>query len=129
MNIANEAKSNNVPFSFNTNLYKALFEYTQTATVVAIDTLILLVNEKFCDLTGYSKLEVEGKMHWTKLMGQFITKRALDVYYKFSNSESSSFYVPESSLLAKDGHTLYVMVFIKKLPGTQYRIYSLNITR
>ncbi|AQU05944.1 hypothetical protein B1778_04235 [Dehalococcoides mccartyi] len=126
MNIANEAKSNNVPFSFNTNLYKALFEYTQTATVVAIDTLILLVNEKFCDLTGYSKLEVEGKMHWTKLMGQFITKRALDVYYKFSNSESSSFYVPESSLLAKDGHTLYVMVFIKKLPGTQYRIYSLT---
>lgn len=126
MNILNEEKDNNTPLDFNEDLYRALFEYTQTATVVAVDTLILLVNEKFCDLTGYSKFEVEGKMHWTKLLGPFTLKRALDVQYRFSNSESSSFHVPESPLITKDRHTIYAMVFIKKVPDTQYRIYSLT---
>ncbi len=45
--------------------YRSVFENTGTATIIIEkDTTVSLANERFVDLTGYSKYELEGKMQW-----------------------------------------------------------------
>ena len=46
--------------------YRTIFESTATANVIlADDTTILMANNNFAGLSGYTKQELEGKMSWT----------------------------------------------------------------
>ena len=47
-------------------LYKAVFETTGAATIIIRpDTVIELVNNEFCSLSGYARPELEGEISWT----------------------------------------------------------------
>jgi PAS domain S-box-containing protein len=49
--------------------YRSVFENTGTATIIIEnDTTVSLANERFADLTGYSKEEIEGKIKWPVLI-------------------------------------------------------------
>jgi PAS domain S-box-containing protein/putative nucleotidyltransferase with HDIG domain len=51
--------------------YRALFENTGTAMItISEDTTIVLANNEFENMTGYSKRDVEGVMKWTSLVHQ-----------------------------------------------------------
>ncbi|MDD4356093.1 MAG: PAS domain S-box protein [Smithellaceae bacterium] len=46
-------------------LYRTIFESTATANImIAEDSTILMANNNFVSLSGYSKQELEGKMKW-----------------------------------------------------------------
>ena len=51
--------------------YRTIFESTATANIIiAEDTTILMANNNFANLCGYSKQELEGKMSWTVFIHQ-----------------------------------------------------------
>ncbi|MFW5728438.1 MAG: histidine kinase dimerization/phosphoacceptor domain -containing protein [Spirochaetota bacterium] len=57
-------------------LYKAVFETTGAATVIIRpDTVVELVNNEFCALSGYPREEVEGTMSWTRFVAPEDTAR------------------------------------------------------
>ena len=51
------------------NFYRTFFESTITATVVLEENnTVLLANEKFEELTGYTREEIEGKKKWMEFV-------------------------------------------------------------
>ena len=51
--------------------YRAIFETTGSATIlIDKDTIIVLVNTGFSELSGYTKEELEGKRSWTEFIVQ-----------------------------------------------------------
>ena len=51
--------------------YRSVFENTGTATIIIEnDTTVSLANESFTALSGYSKEDIEGKMHWPVLIAK-----------------------------------------------------------
>src|SRR5690606_29494999 len=45
--------------------YRTIFESTATANIIVVeDSTILMANNNFVNLCGYSKQELEGKMKW-----------------------------------------------------------------
>lgn len=60
--------------------YRSIIDSAATAMcIVEANTLISLANQKFEELTGYAKEEIEGKMSWT----QFVDKKFLQMMKKF----------------------------------------------
>ncbi len=49
--------------------YRTIFESTATANIIiGEDATILMANNNFAELSGYSKQELEGKMSWTSFI-------------------------------------------------------------
>jgi len=63
-------------------LYRTLFETTGTATVIVDeDMTILMINEEFETITGYTKQEIEGKKKWTAFVEKYDLARMKE-YHK-----------------------------------------------
>ncbi|XUX00042.1 MAG: PAS domain-containing sensor histidine kinase [Dehalogenimonas sp.] len=107
------------------NLYEVIFDNTQTATAITDETtIILLVNHKFCELSGYSKGEIEGKLSWKVLKPGDDLPRSLRVMNKFFDSDEIV-YSNETILVDKSKNIHPVMIYMQKIPGTNYQITSL----
>lgn len=69
--------------------YRAIFENTGTAMIIAdSDFLINMVNTKFCQLTGYSQNEIEGKMK----LQEFIFEDDYELLKEYHESEKWEHY-------------------------------------
>jgi len=107
--------------------YRSIFENTGTATVIFDDDgLITICNQKFAELTGYSKEEIENKKKWTEFVAPYHLKR-MQLYNQQrheKNSNPPSKY--EFNLIDKNGKTKNIDLNISNLPDNKNYIASLN---
>jgi PAS domain S-box-containing protein len=105
--------------------YRVIFETTGTATVIYNDDgLITLSNEEFSKLTGYTKQQVEGKMHWMDVIDPSLLERQLQ-YHRARQSDPSA--APrrfESRVLGANGKVHEGILTIELIPGTTERVAS-----
>jgi len=106
--------------------YRTIFENTGTATVIIEkDTTISLANEKFEELSGYSKEEIEWKKKWT----EFVIKEDLEMMKKYHYSRrKTSDIAPKSyefHFINKRGDIRNILITIDMIPRTKKSVASL----
>lgn len=106
--------------------YRTIFENTGTATVIIEkDTTISLANEKFEELSGYSKEEIEWKKKWT----EFVIKEELEMMKKYHYSRrKTSDIAPKSyefHFINKRGDIRDILLNIDMIPRTKKSVASL----
>jgi two-component system sensor histidine kinase UhpB len=112
-------------------LYRTLFENTGTATSLAeVDNTIVLVNTEFERLSGYSKVEIEGKKKWTEFIPAGDLPLAMDYSGKIEEDQQLIPFGFEIRFLARDNSIKNVMISVNRIPGSTQRIASIkDITR
>ena len=120
-----ERKESEIALSRSEARYRAIFETTGTSTVIYDnDGLITLCNDEFCSLTGYSRQETEGKLHWMDVIDPALLKRQLE-YHRLRQTEAGA--APrryETRVIGKDGHVHEGFLTIEMIPGTSERVAS-----
>jgi two-component system, cell cycle sensor histidine kinase and response regulator CckA len=110
------------------NRYRAIFENTGTAiAIIDKDYTISLVNEKFCRLSGQTKLDVEGKKRWI----DFLDKDDLAKMVEYHRLQKKNNYSTNEEFRFIDTHskTHHVLVTITAISRTNQSIISiLDIT-
>ncbi len=108
--------------------YRSIIDNAATAMcIVEPNTIISLANQKFAELTGYSKEEVEGKMSWTK----FVDQRFLQMMKKYHEArrKSGTRLAPPSSyefdFVNRKGDKKTARLDISLIPGTIQSVASL----
>jgi len=106
--------------------YRTIFENTGNATVIIDeDTTYSLVNSKFEELSGYSKDEIENKMHWER----FVHKDDIDKMKekhrlrRLDPSKAERSY--EFRFVDKSGIVKDLLISIDLIPGTKKSVASL----
>lgn len=106
--------------------YRTIFESTATANIIiAEDKTIIMANNNFAGLCGYTKQELEGKMSWTV----FIHKDDLEkmkTYHKMRRNGSGS--APSSyefRLMNRQGEVRNIFLNVAVIPETRESIASL----
>ncbi|MDO8870251.1 MAG: PAS domain S-box protein [Methanobacteriaceae archaeon] len=110
--------------------YKSIFENTGTATAISEEDMVLsLVNEEFCELSGYSKEEIENKLTWT----EFFVEDQLELMKKYHRlrridpKKAPKNY--ESQLIDREGNIKDAYMSVAMIPGTKKSLVSvLDIT-
>jgi PAS domain S-box-containing protein len=107
------------------NAYRAIFENTGNATLILEeDTTISLVNSEFEKLTGYTKAETEGKMHWTELVVEEDIDRMLDQHRLRRTDSNTALKSYEFRMRIKNGMVKDIFLSIDIIPGTAKSIAS-----
>ena len=110
--------------------YRTVFETTGSATVIIEDDeTISLANSTFEDLSGYSKVEIEGKKTWT----EFVIEEDLDQMREFRRDRrdkpGSAPKNYEFRFIDREGNTKNIFIAIEIIPDTKMSVASLlNIT-
>jgi PAS domain S-box-containing protein len=110
--------------------YKAIFENTGTAIAISEKNMILsLVNEEFCELTGYSKEEIENKMTWTEFFVDDQLER-MENYHRLRRLDPEK--APknyETRLIDRKGTIKDAYMSVAMIPDTKKSLVSvLDIT-
>jgi two-component system cell cycle sensor histidine kinase/response regulator CckA len=107
--------------------YRTIFESTATANIIiAEDTTILMANNNFAGLCGYTKQELEGKMSWTG----FVHKDDLEqmvAYHKMRRTDPGS--APSSyefRFMNRRGEVRELFMNIAVIPETKDSVASLT---
>lgn len=107
------------------NVYKAVFENSATAiAVLESDFLITLVNEAFCDLSGYSKDELIGSK-WTSKMPEDEVERLKK--YNIARYQNHQFFPNEyeSAYFRKTGELRYCIISASILKESKKTIVTI----
>ncbi len=105
--------------------YRAIFETTGTAMVIYDGSgLITLCNEEFLKLTGYTRDQVEGKLHWMDVIDPTLVPRQLEYHTaRLSNPEIAPRQF-ETRVLGQNGKLHEGVLTIEIIPGTTERVAS-----
>lgn len=124
-NISERKRSESI-IKKNEERYRTIFESTATANIImAEDTTILMANNHFASLCGYTKQEMEGKMSWTV----FIHKDDLEkmkTYNRMRRIDPQS--VPsayEFRFINRKGEMKELFLSVALIPETNESIASL----
>ena len=106
--------------------YRAIFEGTATANIItAADTTIMLANDRFSKLIGYSRTELEGRMSWT----EFVLAEDLEKMkrYHLQRRQSDGVAPDNYEFRGKDraGTILDLYMSVAMIPGTDESIASI----
>lgn len=107
--------------------YRTLFETTGTATIIVDDdSNILMANQQFEKLSGYSKEEIEGKKSWK----DFALKSDREIMEKYHHLRRKNHENPpenyEARLRDKEGNIRIVLINVAIITGTKKTIASLT---
>lgn len=110
--------------------YKSIFENTGTATAISEENMVLsLVNEEFCEITGYSKEEIENKMTWTEFFVADQLER-MENYHRLRRIDPDK--APknyETQLMDREGNIKDAYMSVAMIPDTKKSLVSvLDIT-
>jgi PAS domain S-box len=110
--------------------YRAIFENTGTATmIIDEDTTISLLNAESETLTGYSREDVVGKMHWTEFVHPDDLKKMKSYHSLRRIHPDSAPKTYEARGIFKDNKITYMIVTVDMIPGTNKSVASfLDIT-
>ncbi len=106
--------------------YRTIFENTGTATIIVEEDLtIALANQRFGELTGFSRSDIEGKKNW----GDFVHPDDLGKISGFAHNKGLPSKTPMSSnefrMVNRKKDILYVMASIASIPSTTRKVLSL----
>jgi len=112
------------------NKYNSLFEATGTAaTIVEEDTTISMANIGFEKLSGFSKIEVEGKKSWTEFIPEEYLEKMKKYHYLRRVDPNSVPKTYESKFIDRDGNVRDVLLNVSMITGTKRSVCSiLDIT-
>lgn len=105
--------------------YRVVFETTGSPTIIVDeDTTISLVNNKFVEMFGLSKDEIEGKKSWVEYIVPSDLKRMLD-YHKIRRINPDEPPITyEFSCFDKDGNVRNMISTVAMIPGTNKSVSS-----
>lgn len=93
--------------------YRAIFGNTGTATcIINTDNTISLANQKFEELSGYSKNELEGMIKWTNFIDKDQIKDILNESETFYISEREDSKQYELSFITKNGEKKVILLTV-----------------
>jgi diguanylate cyclase (GGDEF)-like protein/PAS domain S-box-containing protein len=111
--------------------YRTIFENTGTATVILEeDATIAMVNAEFEELSGYSKLEVEGRTNIIPFIAhRRDAERMLSLHWQRRSNRASVPRKFELDLLSRAGEIKNTFVTVDLIPETRQSVVSiLDIT-
>ena len=108
------------------NKYRTIFENTGAATVILEeDNTISLANAEFEKLTGYSKVEIEGKKSWTEFVEREDLEKMIKLHRLRRENPDLTPRNYEFRLMDKKGRIKYILLTVDIIPGTKKSIASL----
>ena len=106
--------------------YRTVFENTATANIIiAEDTTILMANNDFARLSGYTKQELEGKVSWTIFIHKDDVER-MKGYHRLRRIDPGA--APSSydfRFVDRKGETRDIIINVAVIPGTKESIASM----
>ncbi len=106
--------------------YQTIFEKSGTAMVkIRKDTVIEMVNNKFVEMFGYTKKEVEGKKSWTEFVVEDYLPK-MERYHRKRRKDPNS--VPasyECKVIDKSGKMRRVLLNVSMIPETDKSLVSM----
>ena len=106
--------------------YQAVFEHTGTSTfIIDPSGIVSLVNDPCLETTGYSREEIEGKMHWSSFIFPDETPLLQERHQKRLAGDKNLPDHYELRLIRKSGEIRHELLHIGMIPGTGQVIASL----
>jgi PAS domain S-box-containing protein len=125
--MADTIKQQTVRLKLSENLYKAVFENSGTAIILADkDTTISLVNQNFEKLTGLSKGQVEGKMSWKEFFLETDLELLLEYYHMRESKETQTPLVKELKFVTGDDVLKDIVLSMEHINGSQKTVLSIQ---
>lgn len=107
--------------------YKSLFENTGTASIIVDgDFTILMANNKFEKLSGFSKGEIQGKLSWKELVLNEDFELMEKYHHMRIDKEGNPPENYEARLINKEGKIRIILINVAMIPGTKRSIVSLT---
>ncbi|MDD4604512.1 MAG: PAS domain S-box protein [Bacteroidales bacterium] len=121
-----KAKEHEEQLQKSENWYKSIFEYTGTAAcILDANMIILMVNSKFVEISGFTKEELEGKKSWL----DFLIKEELDKILGYHKERRNPGKHPpsqyECNFINKKGKISNVLLSVGLIKGTDKSVVSL----
>ncbi|MCP3898961.1 MAG: PAS domain S-box protein, partial [Desulfobacteraceae bacterium] len=111
--------------------YKTIFENTGTATVIVEkNKIISMANDKFCDLSGYSREEIEGKKTWLEFVAPKDLKKMKAEHKLRILAGKPTLKTYEFRFIDKYNSIKHILLEVDLVPGTEKSVSSLlDITK
>lgn len=108
------------------NRYRTIFETTGTAVAISeADTTLAMVNTRFEEDTGFSKLEIEGKMNLTQFVVDNDVERLKAIQEMGSADRDTALRPYELTMVNDRGSHKHMLLNAAIIPGSTQRIISL----
>ncbi|GBF37350.1 PAS domain-containing sensor histidine kinase [Leptospira johnsonii] len=115
-------KENNLLTTVASSQYRTLFEHQPLAAfLVEADGTITLVNQKFEDISGRKKSEIEGRMKWSQFAHPDDTESLMDAFLDKSKHEIPKVFSARTRLLSASGYKK-VYVRANRIPTEENRV-------
>lgn len=107
------------------NLYRAIFEHcVASLAILEEDGTMILVNEKLSSVLGYSRGEIEGRMHWTAIAAPEDLERQKGLHEARMADPARAPVEFECKVRRKDGTVVHGIARVGSIPGTTRSIFS-----
>ncbi len=109
------------------NRYRTIFEVSDNAMMlIDNNSTIIMVNEQFENLTGCSKSSAENHKSWTEFFAESEYSKIYERLQQSDDDDSVTRHHFESILFDKSGYAKTVYTNVRKIPGTNTSIISMN---
>lgn len=109
------------------NRYRTIFEVSDNAMMLVDEnSKIIMVNEQFENITGFTKATVEKTKRWDELFDNSELSKIEQILSKADEDKSAPRKHFESILIDRHGNAKNVYTNIKKIPDSKNRIISMN---
>ncbi len=106
--------------------YRVIFETAGNANmIVESDQTISMINKAFEKLSGWSKVDVEGRKNWEDFFAASDYRKIQRQHARRTKVLESDLEDYEASFIDREGNTLLVYMAISEIPGTGQVIISL----
>ena len=106
--------------------YRTIFETDSAATImIEADTTISLANERFANLSGYARQEIEGKIKWPQFVHKEDLPQMIDYHRARRNEDETLPNEYEFRFINRDGEEKDVYISVALVPGSSVSIASL----
>lgn len=121
-----ETKQQEEDLRLSKNWYKAIFNNTGTATcIINKDSEIILMNDMFMQLTGYTKTDLANKKKWTDYVAPDDLSRMQQFHQERRETGKNPPKQYEFTLISKHGKQHQILLNIDLIPGTSMSVASL----
>lgn len=106
--------------------YRTIFESKATANIIiAEDTTIIMANQTFADLSGYTKQDLEKRMSWTVFIHKDDLERMV-TYHRLRRMDTQTAPAAyEFRFINRQGSVLNLYISIAVIPETKVSVASL----
>lgn len=122
-----EMKKTEVALRESEERYRAVFQNTGTATcILEEDTTISLANERFEELSGCSREEIEGKKSWIEFVTQEYLEKMKEYHKERRTGEGKAPTSYDFDFKSAKGNIKKIHLTIAVIPGTKKSVASLH---